>query len=65
MLKNYLKSHNIPFQDLDVAHDRNALMEMRQRTGQMGVPVIDIDCKVIIGFDKEEIAKALDIVEKV
>lgn len=61
MLKNFLKEKNIPFENLDVSTDRNALLEMKNKSGQLGVPVTDIDGKIIIGFDKEAISKELGI----
>lgn len=65
MVKNFLKEHDVPFTNLDVGIDRNALVEMKEKSGQLGVPVIDIDGKIIIGFDKEAIADELGIKEKV
>lgn len=65
MAKDFLKEHNIPFTNLDVGADRNALIEMREKSGQLGVPVLDIDGKIIIGFDRDVIAEALGIKEKV
>lgn len=48
--KNYLQSKNVPFLDVDVSQDQQKAIEMVQKSGQMGVPVIDIDGKVIVGF---------------
>ncbi len=50
--KNYLKSHNVQFEDVDVSKDRNAAVEMIQKSGQRGVPVLDIDGNIIVGFDQ-------------
>ncbi|HEX2944396.1 MAG TPA: glutaredoxin domain-containing protein [Clostridia bacterium] len=50
--KNYLKSRNVPFEDIDVTRDRTAAIEMVQKSGQRGVPVIDIDGRIIVGFDQ-------------
>ena len=61
-LKQYLKSNNIEFEDLDVSFDVQAQKEMIEGTGQMGVPVVNIDGEQwIIGFDKEKIDKILNI----
>ena len=60
-LKTFLKEHNIGFEDIDVSQDKKALDEMVKKSGQMGVPVIDIDGEVIIGFDKEKISKLLNL----
>ncbi len=62
-LKSYLDEHNIPYQAIDVGSDKQAAQEMIDKTGQMGVPVIDIDGEVIIGFDKERINQLLGIEE--
>ena len=50
--KNYLKSRNVPFEDIDVTVNRAAAVEMVQKSGQRGVPVIDIDGSIIVGFDQ-------------
>jgi len=55
MAKAYLEAKGIPFEDLDVSSDPVAREEMIQRSGQMGVPVIDIDGQIVIGFDKERL----------
>lgn len=63
-LKDFLKEHDIKFEEVDVGKDQEAAMEMVNKTGQMGIPVIEIGDKIIIGFDKEEIKKELGIKEK-
>ena len=55
MAKQYLSSRNINYEDLDVSKDRNAAAEMVQKSGQRGVPVLDIDGNIIVGFDKDKI----------
>lgn len=62
-LKQFLKKYDIEFEDIDVSQDKNAMDEMIKKSGQMGVPVVDIDGKFIIGFDKEKICKLLKIKE--
>lgn len=57
MTKEYLKEKKIAFEDVNVAADKAKAQEMIDRSGQMGVPVVDIDGKLIIGFDKEELEK--------
>jgi len=59
--KQFLKESNIQFQDIDVSSDQVKAQEMIDRSGQMGVPVIDVDGKIIIGFDKDKIKEALGI----
>lgn len=57
--KDYLKSKNVSFEDLDVSKDRNAAMEMIQKSGQRGVPVVEINGNIIVGFDQRSIDKYL------
>ena len=60
--KQFLKDNNIVFQDYDVSSDQVKAEEMIKKSGQMGVPVLDIEGEIIIGFDKEKIKQALGIV---
>ncbi|MGB9598373.1 MAG: glutaredoxin family protein [Minisyncoccales bacterium] len=60
-LKEYLKENKIPFEDFDVSQDEEKLKEMVKKSGQMGVPVIEIDNQIIVGFDKEKIDQALEL----
>jgi len=62
-LKQFLKKHNIKFEDIDVSQDEVAMDEMIKKSGQMQVPVVDIGGKFILGFDKKEITKLLNIKE--
>ena len=59
--KEYLKGRNIEFVDVDVSKDRIKAAEMIEKSGQMGVPVIDIDGKIIVGFDQKAIDAELHI----
>ncbi|MCX6775627.1 MAG: glutathione S-transferase N-terminal domain-containing protein [Candidatus Micrarchaeota archaeon] len=61
MAKDFLKHNKIPFEDIDVSVDKKLVNEMFKRSGQLGVPVIDINGKVIVGFDKEALRKELKI----
>ncbi|MFH1587008.1 MAG: glutaredoxin domain-containing protein [Candidatus Diapherotrites archaeon] len=61
MAKEFLKENNIEFQDIDVSGNHENLHEMVDKSGQQGVPVLDINGKIIIGFDKEAIKEALDL----
>lgn len=61
MAKDYLTKNNITFVEKDVAEDREAAKEMIERTGQRGVPVIDIDGQIIVGFNQSEISRALGL----
>lgn len=57
--KNYLKSINVDFEDYNVSEDMNAREEMINKSKQMGVPVLDVNGEIIIGFDKNAIDNAL------
>ncbi len=59
--KRYLKQNRIRFKDIDVSKDQRAAKDMVRRTGQMGVPVIMINNKPIVGFDKQKINHLLNI----
>lgn len=60
-VKNYLKSKNIEFEEIDLAEHQERGAEMVARSGQTQVPQIWIDDKVIIGFDRISINNALGI----
>ncbi|NQV09335.1 glutaredoxin family protein [Candidatus Woesearchaeota archaeon] len=59
--KDFLKEHNIKFEDKNVGEDAEARNEMLEKSGQMGVPVIDIDGEIIVGFNRDRIAELLKI----
>ena len=59
--KQFLKDNNIVFEDIDVSTDQTKAQDMINRSGQMGVPVIDIDGVIIVGFDKDKIKETLGL----
>lgn len=59
--KQFLKEHNITFVEKDVAADSAAGEEMIEKSGQMGVPVLEIDGEIIVGFDRARIQEALGL----
>jgi len=61
MAKQYFDENNVAYEDVDVSQDEKRAEEMVKKSGQMGVPVIEIGEQVIVGFDKEELAKALGL----
>ncbi len=61
LAKQFLKDNNIEFEDIDVSVNQEKAREMVDKTGQMGVPVLDIDGEIIVGFDKDVISKALGL----
>lgn len=60
-VKEFLKKNKISFTEKDVGEDADAAREMIKKSGQRGVPVIDVDGKIIVGFDEDELRKALNI----
>jgi len=61
MAKAYFKEKGIEFEDVDVSLDHEKGQEMIEKSGQQGVPVIDINGKIIIGFNKAKIDEALGL----
>ncbi len=59
--KRYFREKKIKFKDVDVSRDQRAAMDMMRRTGQSGVPVILINNRPIVGFDKAKINRLLGI----
>ena len=59
--QGYLKKNLIDFEDIDVSKDEKQLQKMIKDSGQMGVPVIEIDDNIITGFDKQKIDELLKI----
>ncbi|MDA3835270.1 MAG: glutaredoxin domain-containing protein [Spirochaetales bacterium] len=59
LAKDWFKKNNIPFTEYNVAQDMSRAQEMVKKSGQMGVPVVDVNGKVVVGFNKPAIEKAL------
>ena len=59
--KEYLKAHKVKFKDINVAEDQKAAQEMIKKSGQTGVPVLDINGEIIVGFKEDKIKKALKL----
>ena len=64
-VKDFLVKNKVQFQEVDVVEDLKAQREMIERSGQMGVPVVEIDGKMIVGFEPEALFKALSDVVRV
>ncbi len=60
-VKAFLKEHNVRYKDIDVGSNEEASKEMIKKSGQMGVPVVDIDGTIITGFNEEKLKEALKI----
>jgi glutaredoxin 3 len=59
--KRYFRERNVRFTDVDVSRDQSAARDMMRRTGQKGVPVIMINNRPIIGFDRPKINQMLNL----
>lgn len=59
--KEFFDKNNVQYEDYNVAEDMKAREEMIQKTNQMGVPVIDIDGQIVIGFDQRKIEEILKL----
>lgn len=60
-VKSFLKDNGIAYKDMNVAEDRAAAEDMVKRSGQMGVPVIDIDGDLVIGFNQPALKEKLGL----
>ena len=59
MAKEFFSKNNVAYEEFNVASDEKAREEMFSKSHQMGVPVIDVNGVIIIGFDKANLVKAL------
>jgi glutaredoxin 3 len=59
--KKFLDENNVGYENVDVSSDQAAAREVTEKSGQMGVPVLDIDGRIIVGFDRDAISDALGI----
>ena len=58
-VKKYLKQNRVTFKEHNIAKDTRKADEMVKKSGQMGVPVLDVHGKIIVGFDAQKIEQAL------
>lgn len=59
--KDFFKANKFEYREIDVSENETAARDMIEKSGQMGVPVIDIDGKIVVGFDKSKIKKILGL----
>jgi len=59
MAKDFFNEKGIAYEEFDVAADTVKRQEMVERSGQMGVPVIDIDGHIMVGFSKDKLEELL------
>ena len=60
-VKDWLTEHGIKYEEIDVGADQKKAQDMIEKSGQMGVPVVDVNGQIIIGFDEEKLKGALGI----
>jgi glutaredoxin-like YruB-family protein len=65
MAKGYLESRKVKFEDVDVSRNRDRAIEMMKKSGQAGVPVLEINNRIIVGFDRVAIDEALSGAKRV
>lgn len=58
-VKKYLKTRGVRYKEVNVSQDMKGALEMMRKSGQRGVPVIDVDGRIIVGFDKKELDRLL------
>ncbi len=61
MAKDFFSKNKVQYKEFNVAEDLKAREEMVGKSHQLGVPVVDIDGQIFVGFNRSELAKALDI----
>lgn len=59
--KEFLKANKVSFTDVDISKDKKGADEMVKKSNQMGVPVIDIGGKIIVGFNEAELKSSLNL----
>ncbi len=60
--KRYLRDQGVRFKEVDVSRDPQAARDLVRRTGQMGVPVIEVDGRPVVGFDQAKVDRMLGLV---
>ncbi len=60
-LKAFLSEKGVDFEDIDVSENQQALEEMTAKSGQLGVPVSEINGQIVVGFDREAISRLLNL----
>jgi len=61
MAKEFFQKNNVVYEEHNVAEDEQARDEMVKKSQQLGVPVIDIDGQIFVGFDQAGLKKALEL----
>ena len=59
--KEFLKDHGVNFTEVNVAADATAAEEMINKSGQMGVPVVDFNGEIVVGFNKPKLSELVNV----
>ena len=59
--KEFFQEHGVEYEEKNVAQDEEARERMIQKSGQMGVPVIEVGDEVVVGFDKKKLSALLQL----
>ena len=59
--KEFFKANNVKYEEISVSNDEKKRTEMFEKSGQMGVPVIDVEGTIIVGYDKDALKKAIGL----
>ncbi|MCQ9208761.1 MAG: thioredoxin family protein [Omnitrophica bacterium] len=60
-LKQFLKENNVEFEDIDISNNQEAAQEMIKKSGQMSVPVLEVDGEIVVSFDRNKIKTLLGL----
>ena len=61
MVKQFLKEHKVEYEEIDVTKEKKFVDELLKKSGQLGVPVIDVGGQIIVGFERQALKQALKI----
>ncbi|MBU0625356.1 glutaredoxin family protein [Patescibacteria group bacterium] len=61
MVKQYFDENNVKYTEVDVSRDEKAAEDMVKKSGQMGVPVIDVGGQIVVGFNQAELTRILGL----
>ena len=61
LVENFLKKNNIKFEEIDLSKDLKAKEEIIKKSGHVGVPITEINGKIIVGYDLKKLKEALKI----
>ncbi len=59
--KEFLDKNGVEYEDVNVSGNQEAAQEMVKKSKQMGVPVVDVDGTIVVGYDEDALRKALNL----